>query len=152
MPQTSPLEETTAPRVNLCNRHTAEENQQSKTGFTSKISQLFKCGSSRSELHRLGQHAYYSPQIAPPQPSYMPQQGSSGMGALGSAALGAGGGLLAGMALENAISSHGDDRYEQGFEDGVEYVEENRSEALEQLEEECIQGEEMDSAGFDEGD
>jgi len=74
------------------------------------------------------------------------------MGTLGSAALGAGGGLLAGMALENAISSHSDDRYEQGFEDGVEYAGENRSGALEQLEEESIQDEEMDSAGFDEGD
>lgn len=74
------------------------------------------------------------------------------MGTLGSAALGAAGGLLAGMALENAISGHGDDRYEQGFEDGVEYAGENGSGALEQLEEESVQDEEMDSAGFDEGD
>ena len=150
--QISPPEEMTAPRVCFCDRQTAEGKRQNRAGFASKISPFFKCGSSRSELRQQNQPlAYYSPQIAHPQAAYMPQQMSSGMGTLGSAALGAGGGLLAGMALENAISSHGDDRYEQGFEDGVEYVRENRSGALEQLEEESIQSEGTDPADFDEG-
>lgn len=143
MSQISPPEETTTPHVCFCDRQTAEGKRQNRAGFASKISPFFKCGSSRLELRQQNQPlAYYSPQV--------PHQMSSGIGTLGSAALGAGGGLLAGMALENAISSHGDDRYEQGFEDGVEYVRENTSGALEQLEEESIQSEGTDPADFDE--
>ncbi|RPB00012.1 hypothetical protein L873DRAFT_1827754 [Choiromyces venosus 120613-1] len=149
--QISPPEEKSPHRVDYCNQQMAEREQQKKTGFASQMSSFFKHGSSRPEPYQQNQPlAYYSPQIAHPQAAYMPQQRSSGMSTAGSAALGAGGGLLAGMALENAISNHGDERYEQGFEDGADYIGEDRSGALEQLEEESIQGEGVDTGDYGE--
>ncbi|PWW74832.1 hypothetical protein C7212DRAFT_297987 [Tuber magnatum] len=150
--QISPPKETTS-RVDFCNQQMAGEGQQKKTGFASQISSFFKHGSSGSEPHQQNQPlVYYPPQTAQPLAVYVPQQRPSGMGTIGSVALGVGGGLLAGMALENAISGHADERYEQGFEDGADYVGGNISGALEQLEEESALGEGVDPSGFDEDD
>ncbi|KAG0634668.1 hypothetical protein HOY80DRAFT_985468 [Tuber brumale] len=150
--QTPPPKETATSHMGFCNPQIAEEEQQEKAGFTSQVSSFFKHGSSRSEPHQQNPPLVYCPpQIIHPQAAYMPQQRSSGMGTVGSFALGAGGGLLAGMALENDISNHGDERYEQGFEDGADYAGENRYGVSEQSEEGSIRGEGMDSEGFDEG-
>ncbi|CUS11534.1 unnamed protein product [Tuber aestivum] len=153
LPQISPPKETRAPRMDSCNQQMTEKGQQKKTGFASWISSLFQHGSPRSEPHQQSQPPVcYPPPIAQPSEVYVPQQRSSGRGTAGTIALGAGGGLLAGMALEGAISSYANDRYDQGFEDGADYVRENLSGALAQLERESVPGEGVGPSDFDEGD
>ncbi|KAG0125128.1 hypothetical protein HOY82DRAFT_594314 [Tuber indicum] len=149
--QTSTHEEPATSHMGFYNQQMAEKEQQKKTGFASQVSSFFKHGSSRSEPQQQNPpFVYCSPQVPHPQAAYMPQQRSSDLGIVGSLALGAGGGLLAGMALENAITNRGDERYDQGFEDGADYAGENRYGVSEQLEGESIQGEGTDPEGFGE--
>lgn len=73
-------------------------------------------------------YAGYPPQQAYnayPQQSYggyaspaPAQQKSSGIGAMGGAALGLGGGLIGGMLLEDAIEDHDQNEYQQGYDQG----------------------------------
>lgn len=69
-----------------------------------------------------GQYGGYQqqPQYGYQQPAYgggyqqRPQRTGGGMGAMGGAALGLGGGLIGGMLLEDAIQDHDQNEYDQG--------------------------------------
>lgn len=65
------------------------------------------------------QYAPYQQQGYAPQPQYVQQQPArrtGGLGTMGGAALGLGGGLLGGMMLEHAIDGN---QYQQGYDQGV---------------------------------
>lgn len=80
-------------------------------------------------------YAGYPPQQAYnayPQQSYggyasaaPAKQKSSGMGAMGGAALGLGGGLIGGMLLEDAIDDHDQNEYQQGYDQGYDQGQDN---------------------------
>ncbi|TAQ84913.1 hypothetical protein B7494_g6763 [Chlorociboria aeruginascens] len=69
-------------------------------------------------------YGYGPPQPAygygPPQQAYAQQQPqrSGGLGTMGGAALGLGGGLIGGMLLEDAIDDHDQSEYQQGYDQG----------------------------------
>ncbi|KAI9742460.1 MAG: hypothetical protein M1818_003994 [Claussenomyces sp. TS43310] len=52
------------------------------------------------------------------QQQQQPQKSSGGIGAMGGAALGLGGGLIGGMLLEDAIDNHEQQDYQQGYDQG----------------------------------
>lgn len=77
------------------------------------------------------QGGYYPPQQGyyPPQQGYYPQQGyaqpppkksGGGLGTAGAAALGIGGGLLAGALITDAIQDHDQAEYQQGYDQGYD--------------------------------
>jgi hypothetical protein len=103
--------------------HFAFGQKQDNCGFVKRLSSLFKHTPSqeRTQSRRFAQSALARPQT---QAGYARQPKNGGIGSSSAAAVGAGTGLLAGMILENLITSHGDRdrRYEQGFRDGADYA------------------------------